>query len=139
MAGGGAGGLPLGHEQAEAIGQVEVAANRVQRFGVDGGHVDGVADFALGEVVDQQLDGFDGDLRLGLFGAGAEVRRAEDVGHAEERAVGAGLFDEDVEGDAADLAALESFDEGFFVVDAAAGGVDEAHAGLHQVDGFACR
>ncbi len=103
------------------------------------GHVHRVADSPVGEIVDQQLDRFDGDLRLGLFGARAQVRRAEHVRHAEQRAVGAGLFDEHVEGDAAELAALQAFDQRRFVVDAAAGAVDQPHAGLHQLDGCACR
>ena len=113
--------LQAGQQQAEAIGDVEIAAQRGQRLGIERGDVHRVADRAGGEVVDQQLDRFDGDLRLGFLGARAEVRRAEDAGHAEQRAVGAGLGREHVERDAAELAALQPFDQRRFVVDAAAG------------------
>src|SRR5262245_6336028 len=113
--------MPLGHEEAEAVGKIEIAADRFERFGIDRGHVDRVANFALGEVVDEQLNRFDRDLRLGFFGARAQVRRAEYIGHAEEWAIGAGLFDEHIERYTSDLAAFETFDERLFVVDAAAG------------------
>lgn len=135
MAGGGAASVPLGHEKAKSMGQIEIAADGFERFGVDGGHVDRVADFAFGEVVDQELDGFDRDLGLSFFRAGAEVWSAKDVGHAEEGAARAGLFDEDVKGHAADLAAFEAFDERLFVVDAAASRVDEPDTGLHDLEG----
>jgi hypothetical protein len=93
-----------------------------------------VADFSRGEEIDQELHRFDGDLGLGLFGAGPQVGRADDIGHAEQRALSAGLFDKNVESHAADFAALQPFDECCFVIDAAAGAVDEADAGLHDVE-----
>ncbi len=64
------------------------------------------------------------------------MRRADHIGHAEQGAIRAGLFDEHIERDAADLAAFEPFDERLFVVDAAAGRVDQAHARLHDFDRF---
>src|SRR5262249_49435466 len=76
------------------------------------------------------------DLSLGLFGARAEVRRADYVRHPEEWAIGAGLFDEHVERYAAKLPAFEPLDECLLVVDAAAGSVDQAHARLHGFDCF---
>ena len=88
----------------------------------------------VAKIVDQQLHRFDGHLRLGLLGAGPEVRRADHVGHAEQRALRAGLFDENIEGHAADFAALETFDESRLVVDAAAGAVDQADAGLDDFE-----
>ncbi len=56
-----------------------------------------------GQEIDQQFDGFDGDLRLGLFGAGSQVGCAE--GAWAFRTAGCfvtGLFLEYVQGDAGD-------------------------------------
>ena len=51
-----------------------------------------------------------------------------------KRAVGAGLLLEDVERHAADHAPLQTRDEGRLVIDAAAGAVDQPHAGLEQFE-----
>ena len=62
--------------------------------------------------------------------------RAEDVGHAEQRAVGARLRGVDVQGHAAEMAAAKPFGQGRFVVDAAAGAVDQPGALFQQGDFF---
>ena len=128
--------LVLRHEKAEAEGDVEIAAHRRERFGVDRGHVHGVADFAGREIVNEKLCAFDGDLGLGFVGAGAEVGRDEDILKFVEGRIGAGLGRENVEGDAAEFAAFEALGEGCFVINAAAGAVDEACARLEHFDFF---
>ena len=99
--------LQAGQQHAQAIGDVEIAAQRRERLRIERRDVHRVADRAGREIGDEQLDRFDGDLRLGFFGARAQVRRADDARHAEQRAVGAWLGGEDVERDAAELARLQ--------------------------------
>ena len=120
-----------GGELAKAERHVEVPAQLLKHLRIKRGDVHCVLDLAGREEVGQQVNRFDGDLRLSLFSARSEMRRAEDARHAEQRAVRAGLFGEDVEGDAADLARLQPFNQRRFVVDAAAGRVDQPHARLH--------
>ena len=55
-------------------------------------------------------------------------------GSCEQRAVGARFFFKHVQCHAGQLAALESFGQCRFVVDAAARRVDQPHAGLEHVD-----
>ena len=89
--------LQAGQQQPQPIGDVEIAAERGERLGIERRDVHRVANRAGREIGDEQLDRFDGDLRLGLFGARAEVRRADDARQAEQRAVGARLGGEHVE------------------------------------------
>ena len=103
-------------------------------MGSKGGHIDRLFDGAGGEEVDQQFGSLDGHVCLCFFRARAEVGRAQHAGHAEERAIGTRFGRIDVEGDAGELAALEALDERFFVVDAAAGAVDQADSRLQQGD-----
>jgi hypothetical protein len=84
--------------------------------------------------VDKQLNCFDGNLRLGFFGARPEMRRAENARHAKQRAIGAWFFGVDIERDAADLARLQAFHQRGFVVDAAAGRVDQPHSRLQALE-----
>ncbi len=76
-----------------------------------------------------------GDLLAGavlrLSGRRAEVRGEDDVVELDERRVGARLDLEDVDAGAGDLAAADRVGERGHLVDAAAGGVDHAHAVLH--------
>ena len=90
-----------------------------------------MANRARREVGGEEFDRLGGDLGLSFFGASAEVGRADDAGQAEERAVGAGFGGEDVERDAAEFAGFQTVGECGFVVDAAAGTIDEPHARLH--------
>src|ERR1700730_7358588 len=70
-----------------------------------------------------------------LLGHPRDVRAHDDVVALEEAAVrGHGLLLEDVDPRRADLAALETGQEGVLVLDLAAGGIDEDHAVLHLRD-----
>ena len=51
--------------------QIEVTAQRLQGLRIDRRHIHGVADFALRQVIDDELHRLNGDLLLGLFGARA--------------------------------------------------------------------
>ena len=70
-------------------------------------------------------------------GGGAQVRGDDDVGQVEQGAVGGGLLGEHVEGGAGHAAVLESLGQGVLVHEAAAGAVDDAHAGLEALDRLA--
>ena len=86
------------------------------------------------QIRDEQLDRFDRDLRLCLFRARAQVRRANDARQAEQRAIGARLRRVNIKCHAADLPSLQSLGERRFVVNAAAGRIDQPHAALHLFD-----
>ena len=131
-------GCKPGEQQAQAIGDVQIAAQRRERFRIERGDVHRVANRAGRQISDEQLDRLDRDLRLGFFGARAKVRRADDARHAEQRAVGAGLGGEDVERHAAELAGFQPFDQRRFVVDAAAGAIDQPHARPHRLRSAPC-
>ena len=124
----------LRQQQSQSVGHVQVAAQLGQRLGIQRRHVDRLLDRPGGEEVDQQFGRLDGHVGLGLFGAGAQVRRAEHAGHAEQRALRAGLFGIHVQGHAGDLPALEPLDQRRFVVDAAAGAVDQPRALFQHCD-----
>src|SRR5690606_12497869 len=102
--------------------------------GVEGGDVDRVADGAGGEEIGEEFDRFGGDGGLGLFGAGPQVRGADDTRHAKQGAIGAGFFFVNVECDPGQFASLESFDERLFVEDAPSGAVDEPRARLDLLE-----
>ena len=59
------------------------------------------------QIVRHLLGDLQRDILLRLGGGGAEMRRAHDVGQAEQRAVRRRLLDEHVEGGARDLARFE--------------------------------
>ncbi len=63
------------------------------------------------------------------------MRRGHHVVEGEQRRVGARLLDEDVEAGGGDAAVLEGLGERGLVDQAAAGGVDDPHAGLDLVQG----
>ena len=96
-----------------------------------------VRDHAAGERGDDLLGGLHAGAVLRLGGAGAEVRRDDDVGIAEQRVVGDRLLREDVERGAGDLAAVERGLEVLVDHERAAGDVDDPHAVLAL--GRACR
>ena len=132
-------GGELGQQQAQPVGHVQIAAQVGQNLGIDRREIHRVADRAGGQIIDQQVDPFDRHLGLGFFGAGPQVGRAQHVRHAEQRAGRAGLAGINVERHAAQLAALQPFDQRRFVVDAAAGTVDQPHALAHLARSAACR
>ncbi len=92
--------MPLAQEQPQAIGDIQVTSQRVERLGIQRGDVDRVANLTGLEEIEQQVNSFHGDLRLCLFGAGSQVRRTNDAGHAEQGTVRTGLVFEDVQGHA---------------------------------------
>ena len=139
-----AAGVPLGQEEPQSVGGVERSSEGIERLGIERGDVDRVADLPRLEEIHEELDPFDGHLRLGLLGTGSKVRGTHDSRHAEQRALGAGFLFEHIERDARDDPLAKPFGQGGFVVDAAAGAVHESDASfeaaqlLHanQVFGF---
>ena len=91
------------------------------------------------QEANQQVHGLDGHQRLRLFRAGAQVRRAEHAGHAEQRAVRARLGFKHVQRHAGQFAALQSLHQRLLVIDAAARRVDQPRARLEQLDLPGCR
>ena len=122
----------LGVQQAEAPSQIDVRAQLLHLAAINRRHVDGGQDDAAREEVDHELGRLGGDGQLGLSGAGAEVRRQDDIRQLEQRMVGRRrLLHEDVKGGAGEVAGLQRIGECFFVDDAAASAVDDASALLH--------
>ncbi len=117
--------------RAHVLREVDVGADLLHDFLRDRRDVDGGRDHAALEAEHDVL----GDLLAGAvlrFGRGrAEVRREDDVVELDERRVGARLDLEDVDAGAGDLAGADRVGERGHLVDAAAGGVDQAHAVLH--------
>ena len=104
--------IDLGQQQAQPIGDVQVAAQASSVFGSSG---DMLTDCLMAPVVKKSISSSAAStatLVCGLFGAGPQVRRAKHVGHAEQRAVRARLGRIDVQGHAAEMAAAEPFDQG---------------------------
>ena len=83
---------PLRHlclQEPKPAGEIDVQFYLVKLGPIDGGHVDGELDGPLGQVIDQELGGFERDrsLRLSVVDA-PEVRRYHDVGQLEQRMIG---------------------------------------------------
>ena len=100
------------------------------------GDVDGIRNQFPGQG---QADG-PGDRDAGLFlcfvRGRAQVRGDHNVVHLEERQVGAGFLDEDVDAGSGDFAGLQRGVEGFLVDEAAAGDVDDVRGALHLLEGL---
>lgn len=82
------------------------------------------------EILRHLLGDLQSDVLLRLGGRCAEMRGADDVRQAEERALGGGLDLEDVEACAGDVAGLEGLRKRLFIDETAAGAVDDTHARL---------
>ena len=124
----------LAGERAEVLGELDERRQPRRFLGRDRRHVERVGDGAADQVVGHLLGDLDGDVLLRLGGRGAEMRRAHDVGQAEQRARLGRLGDEHVDAGAGDLAGLERRGEVFLDHQAAAGAIDDAHAVLHLGD-----
>ena len=66
-------------KQPEPAGEIDEVPHFIQLGAIDGRHVDGALNDALGEKIDEQIRGLDGDRFLRLDGRSAEVRRQDDV------------------------------------------------------------
>jgi hypothetical protein len=75
------------------------------------GKVDRVGDRAASQIVRHLLGDLQRDVLLRLGGGGAEMRRADHVGMAEQRVVRGRLLDEHVERGAGDVAGIERIDQ----------------------------
>ena len=67
-------------QEPQPAGQVHVEPHLVQLGPVHGRHVDGEADHAARQEIDEQLRRLPGHRKLGLDCRGAEVRRDDDIG-----------------------------------------------------------
>ena len=97
----------LAGEQPELLGELDPGPQARRLLGGDVGEVDGIGDGALEQVVGHLLGDLQGDVLLRLARGGAQVRRADDVGQAEQRAVLGRLDLEHVEGGAGHVARLQ--------------------------------
>ena len=79
-------------DPAEPLGERDERAEHLHVLRGDRGDVHGGGDDAAGEGGDDLLGGLHAGAVLGLRGGGAEVRRDDDVGVAEERVIGDRLF-----------------------------------------------
>src|SRR5580704_6270345 len=128
-------GGSLRDERAEALGEREIRANAAILLWRKRGKIHGVADDAFDEIIAH----LHGDLRaeffLGFSRGARDVRRGDDVGQADERAILGRLFGEDIERRASNVAALYGRRKVGFVDEFAAGRVHDAHTFLHLGDG----
>ena len=124
----------LAGEGAEVLGEPDEGSQPHRLLGRDRRHVEGVGDRAVDQIVRHLLGDLERDVLLRLGGGGAEMRRADDVREAEERARLGRLGDEDVDAGAGDLAGLDRRGERLLVDQAAAGAIDDADAVLHLGD-----
>ena len=121
----------LGHlagESAKQAAEFHVRPQAGRVLGRDGRHVDGVGDRAGGEEVAHLFGDLKRDVFLCLGGGRTQMRRADDVFQAEERALDGRFGFEDVECGAGDMAGFYRVGQGGFVDQAAAGAVDDADA-----------
>ena len=97
-------------------------------FSGDRRHVDGVGNGTLDQVIRHLLGNLQGDIFLRFRGRGAQMRRADDVGEAKQRAFGGRLDFEHVKAGTGDMAGLDGFGKSCLIHQTAAGAVDDAHA-----------
>ena len=102
-------------ELAELAGERQERPEHRERLGPDRRDVHGRGDDAAGEGGGHLLGHDHAGAVLGLLGRGAQVRRHDDAGQAEERALGDRLLREDVDARAAEVAAAEGLHEGLLV------------------------
>ena len=126
--------VELGRDAAGERGEdpAELLGERQARPDVLGDHaaldVDRVRDELAGEREPDGPGDRDAGLLLRLVRGGAEVRGDDDLVVLEQRGVGARLAGEDVDAGTGDPALLERDVQRVLVDDAAARGVDDAHA-----------
>ena len=70
-------------QHAQAVRDVQKAAERCDCLRIERRNVHCMANRPGREIRGEQLNGFDGDLRLCFFGARAQVRRANDARQSE--------------------------------------------------------
>ena len=118
----------LAGEGAELVGQRDEGLELGRFFRRDRGEVDGVGDRAAQQIIRHLFGDLQRDVLLRFARGGAEMRRAHDIGMAEQRIFGRGLGHEDVEGGAGDVAGIERGAQRHFVDQTAARAIDDAHA-----------
>ena len=118
----------LAGEGAELLGELHPGPEPRRLLGGDAGEVDRIGDGAAEQVVGHLLGHLQGDVLLRLAGGGAKMRRADDVGEAEQRALPGRLDLEHVERGARHLPRLQGCRQRPLVDQAAARAVDDAHA-----------
>ena len=114
----------------EPLRQRDERAEHLHVLRADRRDVDRGRDDAAGERGDDLLGGLHAGAVLRLGGRGAEVRRDDDVGVAEQRVLGDRLRAEDVQRRAGDLAGVQRGLQVGVDDEPAAGDVDDAHAVL---------
>ena len=124
----------LAGERAELLGQRDEGFQLRRFFGGDRREVDRVGNGAGQEIVRHLLGDLQRDILLRFRGRCAEMRRADDVGMAEQDVLGRRLLDEDVESGAGDVLGIQRIDQRLLVDQTAARTIDDAHAllGLGQ-------
>ena len=119
-----------GGDAAEPLRERDVRAEDLHVLRADGGDVDRGRDDAAGQGEHDLLGRLDARAVLRLGRRGAEVRRDDDVGVAEQRVIGDRLLGEDVERRAGDLAGVQRRLQVRVDDERAAGDVDDPHAVL---------
>src|SRR5581483_3995741 len=119
----------LAEEAPERLREVEPAAERLERVGVEAREVQRVQGQTALLESDDALRELGGDLALRLLRRGPEVRRQDDARVLAQRAaLGQRLLLEDVEGGAGELAARQGLEEGLLLDQLAASAVDQPRA-----------
>ena len=120
----------LAHERAQAFGQLHIGPQLGRFLGAEARHVERVGDAAADEEVRHLFGHLQRDIDLRLGGRRPQMRRADEVGLAEQRAGGGRLGLEHVERSAGDMAAVEQPGQRLLVDQPAAGAIDDTDAGL---------
>ena len=123
-------GRNLRQEAPEFLPEAQMRPHDRQRFGIEVGHVDGVADGSLEEDGSDGLGDFDSDALLRFRRRSTEVRSEDKIWRLAQRRVGRQrFFFEDIESGCGDVTALERLDQGCFLDQPAAGAVNNADTG----------
>ena len=118
----------LTNKRSKLPGQFDVRLDLLEFFGGNGRKVDRVADHAGFQEIAKGGGGFDADELLAFPGRRRDMRTGHDLRQLLQRVVRRRLRRVDVQGGAADMPALDRFDQRGLVDQLAAGGVDQLQA-----------
>lgn len=123
---------------AHAFHEVEIRMDDIVDIGRYRSHVDGRSDGFAFQGFHDAFGDVDGNADLSFDSRSAEVRRNDDVIHAQEGVdvLGQRFRREDVDSGAGDVAALEGFSQCIDIEDRPAGYVDDPDAVFHLGDFF---
>src|SRR5262245_55640218 len=120
----------LARKQAKLFGEFHPGPQPRRLLGADAGEVDRIGNRPLEQVVRHLFGDLQGDIFLRLAGGGAQMRRADHIRQAEQRAGRGGLHLEHIKSGARYLPRFDRLGQSMLVDQAAARAIDDAHAPL---------